>query len=200
MARLNSPWSSPFFYIKKKSGQRRPVYDYREVNRWTIPDMYPLPRIDVIFNQMKEAKLMSKFDIRDGYHNIRIHPNSQWAMAVKTEEGLFEAKVMPFGLSNAPATFQHMMDRIFTPLKWRYPKYVHWYMDDFIITTPDDQTLHDQITDEYLEIMTKESLFLKLEKCQFTQRTMEFLGYIINQGTIRVDPSKSHGLENWSRQ
>jgi Reverse transcriptase (RNA-dependent DNA polymerase) len=117
MARSNSPWSSPFFYIKKKSRQRRPVYDYREVNRWTIPDVYPLPRIDVIFDQMKEAKLMSKFDIQDGYYNIRIHPDSQWITAVKTEEGLFKAKVMLFGLSNAPATFQHMMDRIFTPLK-----------------------------------------------------------------------------------
>jgi Reverse transcriptase (RNA-dependent DNA polymerase) len=169
MMRSNSPWSSPFFYIKKKSSQRRPVYDYREVHRWTIPDVYPLPRIDIIFNQMKEAKLMSKFDIRDGYYNIRIHPDSQWITAVKTEEGLFEAKVMPFGLSNAPATFQHMMDRIFTPLKRKYPKYVHWYMDDFIIATPDDQKLHDQITDEYLEIMAKESLFLKPEKCQFAQ-------------------------------
>jgi hypothetical protein len=61
----NLPWSSPFFYIKKKSGQRQPVYNYREVNQWTIPDVYPLPRIDIIFDQMKEAKLMSKFDIRD---------------------------------------------------------------------------------------------------------------------------------------
>jgi hypothetical protein len=66
----NSLWSSPFFYIKKKSSQRWPVYDYREVNRWTIPNVYPLPRIDVIFDQMKEAKLMSKFDIWDGYYNI----------------------------------------------------------------------------------------------------------------------------------
>jgi Reverse transcriptase (RNA-dependent DNA polymerase) len=121
-------------------------------------------------------------------------------MAVKTEEGLFKAKVMPFGLSNAPATFQHMMDWIFTPLKQRYPRYVHWYMDDVIIAMPDDQMLHDQITDEYLKIMTKESLFLKPEKCQFIQRTMEFLGYVIDQGTIQVDPSKSYGLENWSRE
>jgi Reverse transcriptase (RNA-dependent DNA polymerase) len=91
---------------------------------------------------------------------------------------------MPFGLSNAPATFQRMMDRIFTPLKRKYPKYVHWYMDDFIIATPDDQKLHNQITNEYLEIMAKESLFLKPEKCQFAQQTMEFLGYVIDQGTI----------------
>jgi Reverse transcriptase (RNA-dependent DNA polymerase) len=122
MTRLNLLWSSPFFYIKKKSSQRRPVYDYQEVNQWTILDVYPLPRIDVIFNQMKEAKLMSKFDIQDGYYNIRIHPESQWIMVVKTEEGLFEAKVMPFGLSNAPATFQRMMDRIFTPPETEIPK------------------------------------------------------------------------------
>jgi Reverse transcriptase (RNA-dependent DNA polymerase) len=133
---------------------------------------------------MKDAKLMSKFDIRDGYYNIRIHPNSQWITTVKIKEGLFKAKVMPFGLSNAPTMFQHMMDQIFTNLKQKYPKYVHWYMDDFIIATPDDQKLHDQITDEYLEIMMKESLFLKPEKCQFAQRTMEFLGYIIDQDMI----------------
>jgi hypothetical protein len=143
---------------------------------------------------------MSKFDIRDGYYNVRIHPDSQWITAVKTEEGLFEAKVMPFGLKNAPATFQRMMNRIFTPLKNKYPKYVHWYMDDFIIATPDDLRLHDQITREYLEIMSRESLFLKPKKCRFAERCLEFLGYIIDQGTIRVDPTKSHGLEQWSRK
>jgi Reverse transcriptase (RNA-dependent DNA polymerase) len=110
MTRSHSPWLSPFFYIKKKSGQWWPVYDYREVNQWTIPDVYPLPRINVIFDQMKDAKLMLKFDIRNGYYNVQIHPNSQWITAIKTKEGLFEAKVMPFGLSNTPATFQCMMD------------------------------------------------------------------------------------------
>jgi Reverse transcriptase (RNA-dependent DNA polymerase) len=197
---LNSPWFSPFFYIKKKSGQRWPVYNYWEVNWWTIPDVYPLPQIDIIFDQMKDAKLMSKFDIRDGYYNIWIHLDSQWITAVKTKEGLFEAKVISFGLSNALATFQHMIDWIFINLKQKYPKYIHWYMNDFIIATPDNQKLHNQITKEYLEIMEKESLFLKSEKCQFTQRTIEFLGYIIDQGTIWVDPSKSHGLENWNRE
>jgi hypothetical protein len=73
-------------------------------------------------------------------------------------------------------------------------------MDDFIITTLDNPKLHDQITDKYLEIMTKESLFLKPKKCQFTQKTMEFLRYVINQGTIHVDPSKSHRLEGWNRE
>jgi hypothetical protein len=113
------------------------------VNEWTVKDVYPLSHIDIIFNQMGDAKLMSKFDIRDGYYNIRIHPDSQWITAVKTDEGLFEAKVMPFGLCNAPAAFQRMADCIFTDLKKKYPCWVHWYLDDFLIVTPDDPELHD---------------------------------------------------------
>jgi hypothetical protein len=200
ITRLKLAWSSPFFYIKKQDGKLRPVYDYRKVNEWTVKDVYPLPRIDTIFDQMGDTKLMSKFDIRDGYYNIRIHPNSQWITAVKTDKGLFEVKVMPFGLCNAPAAFQRMADRIFADLKKKYPRWVHWYLDDFLIVTPDDPELHDQITKEYLEILEKESLFLKPEKCQFARKKIEFLGYVINQGTICIDPSKKHGLADWPRR
>jgi hypothetical protein len=77
ITRSKSAWSSPFFYIKKQDGKLRPVYNYQKVNEWTVKDVYPLPRIDTIFDQMGDAKLMSKFDIRDGYYNIRIHPDSQ---------------------------------------------------------------------------------------------------------------------------
>ena len=110
---------------------------------------------------------MSKFDIRDSYYNIWVHPDSWWATAVAMEEGLFESKVMTFGLCNAPATFQRMMDQCFSPIIQRYPKWIHWYMDDIIIATPDNQELHDQITGEFLAVMKKESLFLKPEKCRF---------------------------------
>ena len=114
---------------------------------------------------------------------------------VAMEEGLFESKVMTFGLCNAPATFQRMMDRSFSPIKQKYPKWIHWYMDDVIIVTPDDQELHDQITSEFLAIMKKESLFLKPEKCRFAERQVESLGYVIDQGTICINPSKKHSLE-----
>jgi Reverse transcriptase (RNA-dependent DNA polymerase) len=197
ITRSKSAWSSPFFYIKKQDRKLRPVYDYRKVNEWTVKDVYPLSRIDTIFDQMGDTKLMSKFDIRDGYYNIRIHPDSQWITAVKTDEGLFEVKVMPFGLCNASAAFQWMADRIFADLKKKYSRWVHWYLDDFLIVTPDDPELHDQITKEYLEILEKESLFLKPEKCQFARKEIEFLGYVIDQGTICIDPSKKHGLADW---
>jgi Reverse transcriptase (RNA-dependent DNA polymerase) len=197
ITRSKSAWSSPFFYIKKQDRKLRPVYNYRKVNEWTVKDVYPLPRINTIFNQMGDTKLMSKFDIRDGYYNICIHPDSQWITVVKMDKGLFEAKVMPFGLCNAPAAFQRMADCIFADLKKKYPCWVHWYLDDFLIVTPDDLALHDQIMKEYLEILKRELLFLKLEKCQFAKREIEFLGYVIDQGTIHIDPSKKHGLEDW---
>jgi Reverse transcriptase (RNA-dependent DNA polymerase) len=200
MTRSNSRWASPFFYIKKKDGRLRPVFDYHKVNKWTIKDVYPLPQINMIFDQIREAKLMSKFDIRDGYYNIWVHPDSWWATAVATEEGLFESRVMTFGLCNAPATFQRMMDQCFSPIKQKYPKWIHWYMDNVIIATPDDQELHDHITGEFLVVMKKESLFLKLEKCRFGERQVEFLGYVIDQGTICIGPSKKHGLEEWPRE
>jgi Reverse transcriptase (RNA-dependent DNA polymerase)/gag-polyprotein putative aspartyl protease len=146
MMRSNSQWASPFFYIIKKDGRLQPVFNYQKVNKWTVKDIYPLPQIDTIFDQIREAKLMSKFDIRDGYYNIWVHPDSWWATAVATEEGLFESKVMIFGLCNALATFQWMMDQSFSPIKQKYPKWIHWYMDNVIIATPDDQELHDQIT------------------------------------------------------
>lgn len=199
VTRSNSAWSSPLFFIKKKDGRLRPVFDYREVNKWTVKDVYPLPRMDIIFDQLKDAKLLSKFDIRDGYYNIRIHPESRWITAVKTPGGLYQCNVMPFGLCNAPATFQKMMDRIMAPLKAKYPRMVHWYMDDVLIATPNDQLLHQQITHEFLDILEKESLFLKPEKCRFEQTNVEFLGYLIDEGTIKIDPTKRHGLSTWPR-
>jgi Reverse transcriptase (RNA-dependent DNA polymerase) len=121
-------------------------------------------------------------------------------MAVKTDKGLSEAKVMPFGLCNPPATFQRMANHIFANLKKKYPCWVHWYLDDFLIVTPNDLALHDQITKEYLEVIERESLFLKPEKCQFAKKEIEFLGYVIDQGTIHIDPTKKHRLEDWPQQ
>jgi Reverse transcriptase (RNA-dependent DNA polymerase)/RNase H-like domain found in reverse transcriptase len=119
---------------------------------------------------------------------------------VKTDKGLFKAKVMPFGQCNVPAAFQRMANHIFADLKKKYPHWVHWYLDDFFIVTPDNLALHNQITKEYLEILEKELLFLKPEKCQFAKKEIKFLGYVIDQSTIRIDPSKKHRLVDWPCQ
>jgi Reverse transcriptase (RNA-dependent DNA polymerase) len=118
-------------------------------------------------------------------------------MAFKMPYGLYVPNVIPFGLCNAPAVFQQFMDRIFGPLKKKYPKYLHWYMDDILITMPDDKKLHREIVHQVLNVLEQESLFLKAKKCRFEQQEVDFLGYVISQGTIKVDPSKRHRLDEW---
>jgi reverse transcriptase-like protein len=109
----NSPYASSFFLIRKKDGKFRPVQDYRNLNKWTIPNRYPLPLINDLIYDLAGYRLFSKFDVRWGYNNIRIKKGDEWKAAFKTSEGLFEPTVMFFGLTNSPATFQTMMDDIF---------------------------------------------------------------------------------------
>jgi hypothetical protein len=106
---------------------------------------------------------------------------------------------MPFGLTNTPAAFQKFMDCIFASLKCKYPQYLFWFMDNIIIATPNDKKLHKEIVREVLKVLRKESLHLKAKKCRFEQMEMEFLGYLITKGTIKINPTKWHGLEEWPR-
>jgi hypothetical protein len=103
--RSNSPWSTPWFFVKKKSGELRPVQDYCEVNSWTICDVYPMPRIEQIMEDLAGKELFSKLDICSGYHNVRIKEEDRWKAAFKTHLGLFHPNVMLFGLTNSPTTF-----------------------------------------------------------------------------------------------
>ena len=111
--RSNSPYSSPFFFIKKKDGKLRPVQDYRALNNWTVRNTYPLPLIKELITKLVKKKWFTKLDIWWGYNNIRIKDGDQWKTAFKTNRGLFECMVMFFGLTNSPATFQTMMDVLF---------------------------------------------------------------------------------------
>ena len=110
------PYASPFFFVGKKDGKLRPVVDYRKLNTITVPDRYPLPLIQELIDQVKKAKIFTKVDIRTGYNNIRIQDGDQGKAAFKTNIGLFEPVVMPFGLRNAPAVFQRMVNVQFTNL------------------------------------------------------------------------------------
>ena len=117
----NSPWSSPWFFIKKKDGSLRPVQDYRTVNKWTVHDVFPIPRIEQILESLHGRTLFTALDIHWGYHNIQICPEDWWKAAFKTPFGLYQPKVMLFGLQNSPATFQRCMNRIFAKIINRYP-------------------------------------------------------------------------------
>jgi Reverse transcriptase (RNA-dependent DNA polymerase) len=182
--KTDSPWSSPWFFIKKKDGMLQPVQDYQEVNKWTVRDVYPIPRIEQILEALHGKELFTALDIWWGYNNIRIKEENQWKAVFKTPEGLFKPQVMFFGLTNSPATFQCTMDRIFQKLCNKYPGMVFVYMDDILVATTMDKALHRQIMHKVLELLEKESFFLKPSKCKFKQESIDYLGVIVSKGTV----------------
>src|SRR5882762_3097353 len=128
-----SPFTSPFFFVKKKDGKLRPVQDYRQLNSLTVKNQYPLPLISDVIDKLKTTQVFTKFNVRWGYNNVRIRPRDEWKAAFKTNRGMFEPLVMFFGLMNSPATFQAMMNELFKDLILTGTVFV--YMDDILITT-----------------------------------------------------------------
>src|SRR5712675_1224823 len=190
-----SPYAAPFFFIKKKDGKLRPVQDYRRLNEWTIRNRYPLPLIPQLINRVRGKALFTKFDVRWGYNNVRIKTGDEWKAAFITNEGLYEPTVMFFRLTNSPATFQAMMNAIFK--EEIEEGWLTVYMDDMLIATPDDLILHTKYVHRVLDKLEKHDLYLKPEKCSFTQRRMEFLGVILENNTIQMDPTKVKGVADW---
>jgi Reverse transcriptase (RNA-dependent DNA polymerase) len=193
--RSNSPYASGFFFIKKKDGKYRPVQDYRQLNKWMIPNKYPLPLIAELVHDLAGKKLFSKFDVRWGYNNIRIKKGDEWKAAFKTSEGLFEPTVMFFGLTNSPVTFQTMMDDVFR--EEISQGWLRIYMDDAVIATEDDERVHGERVNHFLDKLAKHDLFLKPEKCSFHVKEVEYLGVIIGNGKVKMDPIKVEGIANW---
>ncbi|PIL27957.1 hypothetical protein GSI_09901 [Ganoderma sinense ZZ0214-1] len=190
-----SPWAASFFFVKKKDGKLRPVQDYRQLNAMTKKNKYPLPVPQQLIDQLKKAKYFTKMDVRWGYNNIRMKTEQdQERAAFITNRGLFEPTVMFFGLTNSPATFQKMMNDILKPLKDQ--GHVIVYLDDILIFT---ETLeeHHELTRKVLEILRQHHLTCKPEKCDFTQLEIEYLGHIISQGLVRMDPTKVEGVTTW---
>ena len=141
--------------------------------------------------------LFTKLDIRWGYNNICIRDGDQWKAAFKTNQGLFEPMVMFFGLMNAPATFQSMMNFIFRDLI--NEGYVTIYMDDILIHTLNDIHLHQRVVNNVLQILADNDLYLKPQKCQFEVSEVEYLGVVISEDHIVMDPIKVNGVRNWKR-
>ena len=190
-----SPYAAPFFFIKKKDGRLRPVQDYRRLNEWTIKNRYPLPLISELITRVQGASLFSKFDIRWGYNNVRIKEGDEWKAAFITNQGLFEPRVMFFGLTNSPATFQTMMNAIFA--EELRENWLTIYMDDILIHTTDDKVAHREKVHQILHKLRQHDLYLKPEKCQFEQTRVEFLGVILEKGTVQMDPAKTKGIADW---
>jgi len=191
-----SPMASPLFFVSKKDGKFRPTQDYRYLNQWTVKNAYPLPLISEIMDRVKAAgaKYFTKLDVRWGYNNVRIKEGDEWKAAFKTSMGLFEPTVMFFGLCNSPATFQAMMDSIFKDEVSE--GWIIVYMDDILIFSKDKKTLEEQ-TKHILQKLRDNDLYLKPGKCFFCKEKIEYLGMIIEEGQISMDPTKLKGIRDW---
>ena len=135
-----SPWGAPVLFVKKKDGGKRLCVDYRDLNRVTIRNRYPLPRIDDLFDQLGEAKVFSKLDLRSGYHQLKVKKEDIPKTAFRTRYGHYEFQVVPFGVTNPPTVFMDLMNRVFSP-----------YLDKFVVIFIDDILVYSKNEEEHAE-------------------------------------------------
>nr|ABA97610.1 retrotransposon protein, putative, Ty3-gypsy subclass [Oryza sativa Japonica Group] len=189
----SSPWGAPVLFVKKKDGSMRMCVDYRSLNEVTIKNKYPLPRIDDLFDQLKGAKVFSKIDLRLGYHQLKIRTGDIPKTAFSTRYGLYEFTVMSFGLTNAPAYFMNLMNKVFMDY---LEKFVVVFIDDILIYSKDEEE-HAEHLRLVLEKLRKHKLYAKFSKCEFWLKEVAFLGHVISAGGVAVDPTKVEAVTEW---
>nr|ABF95974.1 retrotransposon protein, putative, Ty3-gypsy subclass [Oryza sativa Japonica Group] len=190
-----SPWGAPVIFVEKKDHTQRMCVDYRALNEVTIKNKYPLPRIDDLFDQLKGATVFSKIDLRSGYHQLRIREEDIPKTAFTTRYGLFECTVMSFGLTNAPAFFMNLMNKVFME-----------YLDKFVVVFIDDILIYSKTKEEHeehlrlaLEKLREHQLYAKFSKCEFWLSEVKFLGHVISSGGVAVDPSNVESVLSWKQ-
>ncbi|GJX25998.1 putative reverse transcriptase domain-containing protein [Tanacetum coccineum] len=191
---ISSPWGALVLFVKKKDGSFRMCIDYRELNKLTVKNRYPLPRIDDLFDQLQGSSVYLKIDLRSGYHQLRVREEDILKIAFKTRYGHYKFQVMPFGLTNAPAVFMYLMNRVCKP-----------YLDKFVIVFIDDILIYSKNKEEHegnlkliLELLKKEELYAKFTKCEFWIPKVQFLGHVIDSKGIHVDPAKIESIKDWA--
>jgi hypothetical protein len=188
-----SPWGSPVLFVEKKDGTKRMCIDYRTLNSMTIKNKYPLPRIEDLLDRLKKAKLFSKIDLRSGYHQMKIREQDIPKTAFTTRYGLYEFMVVWFGLTNAPAYFMNLMNKVFME-----------ELDRFVVVFIDDVLIYSETTEEHeehlrvvLERLRHQKLYAKFSKCEFWMEKVVFLGHVLSAEGIAMDPSKVESVTKW---
>ena len=177
----------------KKDGTLQLCGDYRQLNKMTVKNKYPLPRIDDLFDQLKGASVFSKIDLRSGYHQLTIKYTDVHKKAFRTRYGHYEFLIMKFGVTNAPTTFMDLMNHFFRPY---LDQFVVVFIDDILVYSKDWEN-HDTHLRVVLETLRKERLYAKLSKCEFWLREVSFLRHIISEEGIQVDPKKVEVIIEW---
>jgi hypothetical protein len=179
--------------VKNKDGTLRLCIDFRQLNKVIVKKKYPLPRIDDLFDQLKDARIFSKIDLRSGYYQVRIKEDDINKTAFRTRYGHFEFTVVPFGLSNAPVVFICLMNGVFRE-----------YLDKFVIVFLDDILIYSKSEEEHehhlrmvLQVLMEHQLYAKLSKCSFYQKQIHYLGHIISKYGITMDPEKVESIREW---
>ncbi|GKF36858.1 putative reverse transcriptase domain-containing protein [Tanacetum coccineum] len=188
------PWGAPVLFVKNKYGSFRMCIDYRELNKITVKNRYPLPRIDDLFDQLQGLSVYSKIDLRSGYHQLRVRDEDIPKTAFRTRYGHYEFQIMPFGLTKAPVVFMDLMNRVCKP-----------YLDKFVIVFIDYILIYSCNKEEHanhlriiLELPKKENLYAKFSKCDFWIRIVQFLRHLIDTQGLHVDPAKIKAVKNWT--
>ncbi|KAL0539868.1 hypothetical protein IC582_024089 [Cucumis melo] len=190
-----SPWGAPVLFVKKKDGSMRLCIDYRELNKVTVKNRYPLPRINDLFDQLQGATVFSKIDLRSGYHQLRIKDGDVPKTAFRSRYGHYEFIVMSFGLTNAPAVFMDLMNRVFRE-----------FLDTFVIVFIDDILIYSKTEAEHeehlrivLQTLRDNKLYEKFSKCEFWLKQVSFLGHVVSKAGVSVDPAKIEAVTGWTR-
>jgi hypothetical protein len=181
--------------VSKKDGSRRMCVDYISLNEVTIKNKYPLPRIEDFFDQMKGANIFSKIDLWSGYHQLKIRVEDVPKIAFTMRYGLYEFLVMSFGLTNAPTYFMNLMNKVFMEY---LDEFVVVFIDDILIYSPNEET-HEDYLRLVLQKLCDNQLYAKFLKCDFWLKEVAFLGHIVTDGGIKVDPGKISEILNWKK-
>ncbi len=201
-----SPYGAPLLFVLKKGGELRMVIDYRALNKLTIKNRFPLPRTDDLFDKLQGSQYFTSLDAASGFHQILLQESDRPKTAFRTPFGHYQFRVLPFGLTNAPATFQAVMNRVFEHPKFLANGKVNPLaaISDFVLVFIDDILIFSKTAEEHVEhvkivmdVLRQNSILIKMSKCSWGQTELPYLGHIVSKDGIKVDPKKIEAVSSW---